>query len=270
MTHKGAGGSIGDRVPDFTANETVGMIGLTATRGAVDVVAAVRSTVSQQHLDVRSGSAVIAAAPQLHASFGLLATPEVDLDPEERRLGEEPSPEATRPVWGLDSPRSSPNDIISLMPVVPSFSALEPPTATQDYNMQIDESVTVHNEEGADDAPQEENMSSSTSSTSSSSYSDALDDMPSDEEMMEMLEAGLETERAALSADTLQPDLHDGLVAQQNERDVEGMSIESLVEEVAMRETWGRGEEGVEEVGIAGLRAVKSDLKLASHVASSQ
>ncbi|KAG8912701.1 hypothetical protein FRC00_003975 [Tulasnella sp. 408] len=265
---------MGDHVPDFTANEMGGMIGLTATRGAVDVVAAVRSTVSQQEVDTRSGSAVIAAAPQLQTSFGLLATPEVHLDRQERRLGERHIAEATRPVWGFDSPHSSSNDI-TLMPVVPSSSALEPPT-TQDHDMHVDESVTVHDGEGGnvgegvDDAPQEEDTSSLTSSTSSSSGSNALDNMSSDEEMMEMLEANLATERAALSAaDTLQSAIHDGLVAQQNELDVEGMSIGSLVEEVAMRESWGRGEEGVEEVGSTGLRTVKSDLKLASHVASS-
>ncbi|KIO29961.1 hypothetical protein M407DRAFT_21015 [Tulasnella calospora MUT 4182] len=270
-------------VNDFTANGLVGMVALTATRASADAVTAVRFVVSEQHFgglsllelaainnlprwlllfrDLRSGSAVMAAVPQLESSFGLVTTPEAYLDQEVRRLGEE---RATLPAaWGLETPHSSPYHTVSFMPPTTSVSELP---ATQEDGMEVD-GITAHDIGEAVDAAQElDNISSSTSSSSSDLNVNYL----SDEETMGMMEERLRQNRTNLSAGTLQLGVHEGLVAQQTEQELEGISGLSLAEEVAVRESWVRGEEGAEEVEIAGLRAVKADLKLASLLASSQ
>ncbi|KAG8895418.1 hypothetical protein FRC00_007492 [Tulasnella sp. 408] len=243
--------SMRDNAPDFTANEMHGMMVLTATRAAVtDVVAVVRSTVAQEHLDGRSGSAVMAAAPQLEAWFGLLIIPEADLDQEERRLGEEL---AAFPVpWGIEHLHSSPQ-----------------PVTTHDNDMEVGEMTVDDTEEvpPADDAlPEEVNMPSSSSSTSVGSS--ALSNLSSDEERMRVLEEHLTTARTY--AAPLQSNILESFMAQQTEQEPGELTSGSLAEEVSVRETWGLGEEGAEEMEMARLRAIRACLKLASLQASSQ
>lgn len=72
------------------------------------------------------------------------------------------------------------------------------------------------------------------------------------------------------AAAPLQSNILERFMAQQTEQGPEGLTSGSLADELSVRETWGLGEEGAEEMEMARLSAITARLKLASLQAAPQ